>query len=131
MANNNEETKLKECVNCGKQVDFEVEICPHCGMYLRDERLHDKGGITWSIAAAILALGVIILAKVVAYWFMIGLVVPIVVYVIIKGKHPLSARWFGFGVFIPVVGYILYELINFIVTITTDPTYDIVVNLIS
>lgn len=97
------------CKNCGKELNDQAIICPHCGVAVNEEKLKQmssatKGDDAPSAGFAVLCFFLPILG--------------LILYLVWKDEYPLKAKSCGkgalIGVIIEVVGAVLFILLFFI-----------------
>lgn len=89
------------CKNCGKEIDDNAVVCPHCGVAQKDgltatiDGIQDSGSIGWGI---------------------LGCCVPIIgliLYLVWKDTKPKTALMAGKGALVCVGLYVLYFIFVF------------------
>lgn len=85
---------MKYCKNCGKEIDDQSVVCPHCGV--QQEKLaasEDSGSFGWGL---------------------LGFCIPIVgliLFLVWKGDRPKTAKMAGMGALISVIIVVLFYVV--------------------
>lgn len=92
-----EESNMKYCLKCGKEIMDEAVICPGCGCSQKVQNVTDSSSLGWGL---------------------LGFCIPIVgliLYLIWKNDTPLKAKSAGIGALISVIASVVIYLIYFVI----------------
>ncbi|MCI8631816.1 MAG: zinc ribbon domain-containing protein [Firmicutes bacterium] len=88
------------CKNCGKEIDDNAVVCPHCGVPQKDELTTgtvDNGGFLWGL---------------------LGCCVPIVgliLFLVWKDTKPKTSKAAGIGALVGVICVVIYYIVMVVI----------------
>lgn len=87
---------MKFCKNCGKEIDINAVICPHCGVSQSEKpQVTDNGGFGWGLLGCCIP------------------IVGLILFLVWKDTKPITAKAAGIGAIIGVVIMVIYYIIVF------------------
>lgn len=97
--NNERSVTMAFCKNCGKEIDNNAVICPHCGVAQSTQpAVVDNGGIGWGLLGCCIP------------------IVGLILFLVWKDTKPKTAKAAGIGalvaVIISVVWYVLLAILG-------------------
>lgn len=85
------------CRNCGKDIDDQAVICPHCGVQQKTSTGNDTGNIGWGLLGCCIPL------------------VGLILFLVWKDTQPNNAKKAGMGALISVIVCVVLYVLLFVV----------------
>ena len=92
------------CKNCGKEIDDNAVVCPHCGVQQKRvaSEVVDNGGVGWGLLGCCIPL------------------VGLILFLVWKDSKPNTAKSAGIGALVAVVCIVIWYILVFAVGIGTS-----------
>lgn len=85
------------CHNCGKEIDNQAVICPHCGVQQNNPSAKDTGSIGWGVLGCCIPL------------------VGLILFLVWKDTQPKNAKKAGLGALISVIAVVVLYVLLFVI----------------
>ena len=88
------------CKNCGKEIDDNAVVCPHCGVIQKEELVQntvDNGGFLWGLLGCCIPL------------------VGLILFLVWRDTKPKTSRAAGIGALVGVICVAIYYIVIIVI----------------